>query len=70
MHKYHHSNDTQVTLVAELQEVGRRILAINFQDSTKDQETIRHHAYLRGKFDAINDILTDDYPSLQPTTES
>lgn len=66
MRKYNHSPEQIDQLVAELQVLGQRLLAINFDSPDTDQQNIRHHAYLRGKFDATKDILEDDFEQPEP----
>ena len=62
MHRYHHSQEQRDNLVLDLQVVGQRLLAIAFEDPKNDEQSIRHHAYLRGKFDILKDLLEDNYP--------
>jgi hypothetical protein len=63
MRKYNLSDEQQAHLVEELRQVGNRILTITFESPDTDAQTIRHHAYLRGKFDTLKDIIDDDYPA-------
>jgi hypothetical protein len=65
MAKYNLLPEQQQTLISDLQDVGQRILALTFSNPVTDQETIRHHAYLRGMFDYIKTQLED-----KPTEES
>lgn len=58
--KYNLSQEQQQCLLVDLQEVGQRILKLTFPDPSKDQEVIRHHAYLRGMFDYIKAQLEDN----------
>lgn len=64
MHKFNHTPAQQDALVAELQAIGQRLLTLSFPDPKTDDQVIRHHAFLSGKFAAVKEMLEDDYPEL------
>lgn len=66
MRKFLLNSEQKNNLLAEIQEVGRRLLDINFDKPEQDNLNIRHHAYLRGKFDAMQAIFNDDYQDPEP----
>jgi hypothetical protein len=45
-----------------LQETGQRLLALKFDNPTQDQQIIRAHAYLTGKFEQLKQLFEDVYP--------
>lgn len=62
MARYNLTPEQQQTLIADLQEGGQKILALTFPDKATDEQVIRHHAYLRGGFDYIKQMLEDQTP--------
>lgn len=62
MKRYHHNPEQFDALQKDLTAIGQRLLAIGFENPADDQQMIRHHAYLRGKFDQLKDLLEDNYP--------
>lgn len=63
MPKYNLTPEQQQLLIHNLSNTGQRILALTFADPTTDEQTIRHHAYLRGMFDFIKTMLEDKDPA-------
>ena len=69
--RYHLSSEQQTAFVTDLEAVGRRLLAITFDAPDTDHQNIRHHAYLKGKFEQLTSILEDSFPDPeQPSLES
>lgn len=60
--RYNLNENQKAAILEDLQEIGKRILGINFTAAADDAQNIRHHAYLKGKFDAYRDILEDNFP--------
>lgn len=50
-------------------QVGRDLLQLDFPDPAQDAQTIRRHAYLKGKFELLNELVADSFPDPQPTGE-
>jgi len=46
--------------------VGEELLSFNFQDPAQDQQSIRRHAYLSGKWELLNELLADEFPEQAP----
>jgi len=71
VHRYNHSQEQQAHLIRDLQETGQRLLGFAFESPETDGQNIRHHAYLRGKFDQLKLMLDDNYPNpeIQPTED-
>lgn len=68
--KQYHLNAAQTGVItAQLNDVGTRLLAINFQDPALDAQTIRHHAYLHGQFSVLKALLADDFPDQESKPE-
>jgi hypothetical protein len=66
MRRFNLSQEQQQQLLLDMQETGQRILAVVFDNPANDDITIRHHAYLRGKWDQLRTIYEDNYPDPQP----
>lgn len=72
MQRYRHSQEQRDNLLADIQIVAQRLMAVAFDSPASDEQNIRHHAYLRGKFDLLKDLLEDNYPEpeqVQPTED-
>lgn len=60
-------NEAQQTkLLEQVQAIGKQLLQITFQTPAQDHEMIRHHAYLRGQFDILTQLLDDDFAAPEP----
>lgn len=62
MIRYNLTPVQQQTLAEDIREISIKLLNINFDTPENDQQLIRHHAYLRGSFDALRTVLEDEYP--------
>lgn len=62
MPRYNLAPEQQQQLIVDLQDAGQRILALTFPSKETDEQVIRHHAYLRGGFDFIKQMLEDKTP--------
>ena len=69
MQLHNNSPEQRAVLTDMLNEVIQRLLALNFTDTKTDQEMIRHHAYLRGKYDLLVGQLQDNYEVAEPAQE-
>jgi hypothetical protein len=70
MRRYNLNQEQQAQVIHDVQEVGKRLLGLAFEKPENDQANIRHHAYLRGKFDMLTDILNDIFPDPEPVNPS
>lgn len=66
MIRYNLTQEQKETLADDTRSTGLDILNINFTDPATDQQLIRHHAYLRGRFDTLKEILEDNFPDPEP----
>ena len=62
MRRHNHSPEQQQVLLADIQEVGKRLLGMQFNEPERDQLIIRQHAYLKGRFDTLTQLISDEYP--------
>lgn len=67
MKQYNLTQQQTTVVAAQINDIGRQLILINFQDPALDQQTIRHHAYLSGKFAVLKALLEDDFP--EPETK-
>ena len=70
MQLHNHSPEQQQVLDAQLNEVIHRLLTVSFENPANDQQMIRHHAYLRGKYDTLVAIRMDNYEAPEPIQPS
>ena len=61
MKRFYLNQQQEDELVKELAEVGRQLIHVDFSNPANDHQNIRHHAYLRGRFDQCQQLLADDY---------
>jgi hypothetical protein len=62
MKQYNLTEQQTAVIAVQINEVGKQLILINFQDPALDHQTIRHHAYLSGKFAVLKALLEDDFP--------
>jgi hypothetical protein len=62
MQRYRLTEEQRSQLLEDIKEIGSRLLAINFDDPKADDAMIRHHAYLRGKWDMLQTVVQDNFP--------
>lgn len=70
MQMYRLSPDQQAFLRERLIQVGQQLLAIDFTDPAQDARMIRYHAYQKGKYDMITEMLQDNFPETDYTEQT
>ena len=66
MQIHFHSPQQQEVLKSLLSDVVQKLMAIRFEDPKVDEQMIRYHAALSGKYELLFQMLTDDYPAPEP----
>ena len=69
MQLFNLNNDQKQVLAGLLQDIGTRLINLNFSDPSHDDRNIRPQAYLTGKFELLKLILEDDFPETDHTQE-
>lgn len=62
MRRHNHSLEQQQLLISLLQDIIGKLVQIDFDKSDEDQNRIRAHAYLKGQYTVLNQLLADEYP--------
>ena len=60
LHK--HSPEQQALLQQLLVQFAGELVAFNFSNPEHDAQMIRAHAYKRGQYDIVQQLLADSYP--------
>lgn len=69
MQLYHLTPQQQQVCSERLTQVGQVLLNIDFSNPEQDQKAIRYHAYQKGKFDMLKELLEDNFPETDYTEE-
>lgn len=69
MKRYYLTPEQQDQIGKDITDIGRQLLAIKFEEPSSDEKMIRHHAYLTGKFNFCQQLLEDEFPEPDKTTE-
>ena len=69
MQMYHLSPEQRQFCSERLTQVGQQLLAIDFSNPEQDARAIRYHAYQKGKFDMLKELLEDNFPETDYTEE-
>lgn len=69
MQMYNLSPEQRQFCSERLAQVGQQLLAIDFSNPEQDARAIRYHAYQKGKFDMLKELLEDNFPETDYTAE-
>lgn len=62
MQVHNHSPEQQEVLKRLIEQKGQQLLGMRFNEPKDDDLMIRQHAYIKGQFDLLVDLMNDNYP--------
>lgn len=61
MKLFFHNDEQKNALIGLMRDCAQKLVGVNFKNPAEDEENIRYHAYLKGKMELLQSLLTDDF---------